>query len=61
MTTDTVKTPTAYGYCSYHGGPAEDSRVIYVLDPRPGGVATAACPPCREKYRLVPHDERPAQ
>jgi hypothetical protein len=61
MDTDTTDTPTGYGYCSWHGGYAEDVRLIDVLETvsRGGASATFACPPCREKYRLVPLADRP--
>ncbi|MER5209379.1 hypothetical protein ABT063_01965 [Streptomyces sp. NPDC002838] len=60
-TTDPVTTPTAYGYCCWHGGDAEDVRLIDVIEPvsRGGGPALFACPPCRDKHRLVPLADRP--
>ncbi|GCB49626.1 hypothetical protein [Streptomyces sp. NL15-2K] len=57
----TAHTPTAYGYCCWHGEDAEDVRLIDVLEQGSGGRAPAlfACPPCRETHRLVPLADRP--
>ncbi|MER5211962.1 hypothetical protein ABT063_15615 [Streptomyces sp. NPDC002838] len=58
--TTTTTTTTAHGYCCWHNGDAEDVRLIDVLETvsRGGAPALFACPPCRDRYRLVPLADR---
>lgn len=58
--TPATDTPTAYGYCAWHRGPAEGVRVISVIEQGSGpGHVLFACGPCREAHRLVPFADRP--
>jgi hypothetical protein len=45
----------SYGYCCWHGAPAEEVLLISIIDQGsgPSSPALYACPPCREQHRLV--------
>ncbi|MFH9826709.1 hypothetical protein [Streptomyces bobili] len=52
--------PTAYGWCSWHQGSAENVRLIYAHEQGSGpGGGTFACEPCREENKLVPFADQP--
>lgn len=55
-----VPAPASYGYCCWHGAPAEDVLLIQIIDQSSGPRSPAlyACRPCREQRRLVPLADR---
>ncbi|MEU7658709.1 hypothetical protein AB0B60_09530 [Streptomyces lincolnensis] len=52
--------PSAFGWCAWHKGHAEDLRLIQIHEQGSGaGGNLFACGPCRQAHHLVPLADRP--
>ena len=51
--------PVSYGWCAWHGGVAENVRLIDVIEQGSGSGGTQfACPTCRQVHHLIPFADR---
>lgn len=51
---------TAFGWCAWHKGHADDVRLIRVIEQGTGpGGCLFSCGPCRDVHRLIPLADQP--